>query len=171
MSVARLPECATQLFDERSAFLFLAQRANEDWVHDALSVIQGSKSGDRIGVAPVAMFDAVTSDDLRQSLLSVNRRGAEDLLKLLAVGSFHLGPDASLREANEVRDGCVRGIVRAVGEEVEFFTNHGHAEDGADADFFASSFHFNSLSTVLYDVCLIAVSSQYLLVAWRFEDA
>lgn len=117
------------------------------------------------------MFEAVTSNGLRQSLLPVSGRGAEDLMKLIAVGSLDSGPDQSLKEPDEERDTCVRNILGAVGKKVEFFTNHGHAEAGEEADFLTTSYYSDSLAATLYDICLIAVSSDFVVVAWRFEDA
>ncbi|NUK54481.1 hypothetical protein HRW14_30300 [Streptomyces lunaelactis] len=171
MSVGTLPVCAIRLFDERRTSLLLAQRLHEDWVDDVLSVILDPSGAQHIGIDPATMFETVTAADLRESLLTVSRRGAEDLMKLLAAGSFYSGPDTSLQAPDEVRDSCVRDILRTVGEEAEFFTNHGHAEDETEANFLASAFHFNSLAVTLYDICLIAVSPDYLFVAWRFEDA
>ncbi|MFE2939647.1 hypothetical protein ACFXKG_11410 [Streptomyces sp. NPDC059255] len=171
MSIGKLPECARRIFDEHHTLLLLARRVSKDWYEDVLSALHGSNISELLGIDPTTMFEGVTADDLRQSLLPVSRRGAEDLMKLLAVGSFYSGPDASLRKADPARDDCVREIIGTVGEEAEFFTNHGHAEDGEEADFFASSFHFNSLAETLYDVSLIAISSEHLLIAWRFEDA
>ncbi|MFC8919969.1 hypothetical protein ACFT5C_29870 [Streptomyces sp. NPDC057116] len=172
MNGGELPECATWLVDERHAFLCLTTRVNEDWTEDVLAAIStGSDGPGRVGIDPVGMFGDITADDLRSSVLPVSRRGAEDLLRLLAVGSFFDGPDMSLREPDETRDTCVRDILASVGEEAEFFTNHGHAEDGDAADFLAAGFHYNSLARVLYDVCLIGVARDRLLLAWRFEDA
>jgi hypothetical protein len=166
-----LPACATGLIDERQTFLCLVQRVHEDWIEDVLETIRGSDGRTRVGLDPTGLFGELTPADLRQNLLPVSRPGAEDLLRLLAVGSFYSGPDPTLREPNEVRDACVRAVIDSVCGDAEFFTNHGHAEDGDAADFFASSFHWNSLAEVLYDVCLIGVSPDWILVAWRFEDA
>lgn len=171
MSVGALPECATALFDPRRTALCLAPRTHQDWVDDLLAFTRGEGGGESAGLDPVPMFEAVTGDLVRESLLPVTGEGAQELLKFLAVGSFYEGPDPSLRHPDKVRDGCVRDVLASVGESAEFFTNHGHAEDGADADFLVSGFHWNSLAVTLYDVCLIAVTPQRLLVAWRFEDA
>lgn len=171
MSVGALPECAAVLFDARRTVLCLTGRAHQDWVDDLLAFTRSENSAERIGLDPSVMFDSVTADQARESLLPVSRRGAEDLLKLLAVGSFYSGPDRSLQESDEARDGCVHDVLASVGDDAEFFTNHGHAEDEEAADFLTSSFHWNSLAVTLYDVCLIAVTSELLLIAWRFEDA
>lgn len=151
--------------------LCLKERGHPDWVHDLLAFTNGEGGTGPIGTDPSVMFDSVTADQIRDSLLPINRQGAEDLLKLVAVGSLYSGPDRALQEPDKTRDGCVRDVLDAVGDTAEFFTNHGHAEDGAAADFLASGFHWNSLAVTLYDVCLVAVGSEHLLIAWRFEDA
>jgi hypothetical protein len=171
VSLGSLPECAAQLFGGSSHFVQLSRRTAEDWVDDLVHVLRGRKSAQHIGIAPEAMFDDVDPETIRLSLLPVPRHGAEDLVKLLAYGSFYYGPDLSLRQADRARDECVRDILRSVGAEAEFFTNHGHAENGDSADFFQAGFHYNSLAVTLYDVCLVAVSPDHLLVTWRFEDA
>ncbi|MBK3577734.1 hypothetical protein JHN63_28830 [Streptomyces sp. MBT65] len=171
MTTGSLPKCATRLFDTRWTCLYLLPRKHEDWIVDLLAFTQGKNSGEHIGIEPSGMFDSVTDDQARVSLLPVSRKGAEDLLKLLAVGSFYSGPDPSLQEVDEVRDSCMRDILASAGEDLDFFTNHGHAENGDEADFLTHSFHWNSLATTLYDVCLIAVAADRLLIAWRFEDA
>lgn len=68
------------------------------------------------------------------------------------------------------RDACLRDVLNAVGNDARFFTNHGHAEDGEEADFLASSFHVNALAGTTIDICLIGVSDENVLVLWRFED-
>ncbi|MEU0374224.1 hypothetical protein ABZ070_29005 [Streptomyces sp. NPDC006283] len=166
-----LPECAIRYFDGQNTLLHLARRTNRDWMADVLSVVAGAKGIAHAGVEAATMFGTVTIDDLRRSLLPVSESGARDLLKLLAVGSFYWGPEESLHRPDPVRDKCVRDTLQAVGSGADFFTNHGHAEDGYEADFLQAGFHFNSLATTLYDICLIAVSPDFLLVAWRFEDA
>lgn len=171
MSAGALPECAVSLFDTRWTVLCLKERGRQDWVHDLLEFTNGAGGAEIIGTDPSVMFDSVTGDQIRESLLPIRRQGAEDLLKLVAVGSLYSGPDQALQEPDEARDGCVRHVLDAVGDTAEFFTNHGHAEDGAAADFLASSFHWNSLAVTLYDVCLVAVGPEHLLIAWRFEDA
>ncbi|WP_405992094.1 hypothetical protein [Streptomyces sp. NBC_00986] len=171
MTTGILPKCATRLFDTRWTCLCLLQRQHEDWIADLLDFTQGKNNGDRIGVKPSEMFDSVTHDVATASLLPVSRKGADELLKLLAVGSFDSGPNQSLLEADEARDSCVREVLDSVGKGSDLFTNHGHAEYGDTADFLTRSFHWNSLATTLYDVCLIAVTADRLLIAWRFEDA
>lgn len=171
VSVGTLPECASTLLDPLRAVVCLTPRSHEDWADDLVAFTRGDCGGESVGVDPVPMFEAVTGELVRQNLMPVTSEGAEELLKFLAVGSFYEGPDPSLREADEVRDGCVRDVLASVGDSVEFFTNHGHAEDGPDAEFLVSGFHWNSLAVTLYDVCLIGVTSERLLVAWRFEDA
>lgn len=171
MTTSILPKCATRLFDSRRTFLCLLQRKHEDWIVDLLAFTRGENSGERIGIEPSEMFESVTDDQARASLLPVSRKGAEELLKLLAIGSFDSGPDQSLQEVDEVRDSCVRDVLASAGEDPDFFTNHGHAENGNSAGFLTRSFHWNSLAITLYDVCLIAVTADRLLIAWRFEDA
>lgn len=75
----RLPDCASGLFDECRTFLLLVRRVHEEWVDDVLSAIQGPSGAEHVGIDPATMFDTVTAADLRQSLLPVTRRGAEDL--------------------------------------------------------------------------------------------
>ncbi|WP_033325293.1 hypothetical protein [Streptomyces yerevanensis] len=171
MNTHELPECAKQFVDERHVFLYLAQRVHEHWTEDVSAILHDSNGLGRAGADPSGMFSDLTPAALRRSLLPVSRRGAEDLMGLLAVGSFCYGPDPTLRQPNEQRDAAIRAILEAAGDHTEFFTNHGHAEDGDSADFLTRSFHFNSLANVLYDVCLIGVSPERLLIAWRFEDA
>ncbi|MDV9169507.1 hypothetical protein R6V09_05080 [Streptomyces sp. W16] len=171
MTTGSLPKCATRLFDTRWTCLCLLQRKHEDWIVDLLAFTQGKNSGEHIGIEPSEMFDSVTDSQVRESLLPVPRKGAEDLLKLLALGSFDSGPNQSLQEVDEGRDSCVCDVLASAGENIDFFTNHGHAEYGDSADFLTRSFHWNSLATTLYDVCLIAVAADRLLIAWRFEDA
>ncbi|MEU8651021.1 hypothetical protein [Streptomyces sp. NPDC048737] len=171
MSVGSLPECATALFDPHRTVLCLAPRTRADWVDDLVAFTRGEVRGESTGVDPAPMFEEVAGELVRESLLPVGKEGAQDLLKLLALGSFYEGLDPSLREPDAARDKCVHELLEAVGDSVEFFTNHGHAEDGEDADFLVSGFHWNSLAITLYDVCLIGVTPERILVAWRFEDA
>jgi len=116
------------------------------------------------------MFDALDPQELESSLMPVSRRGAEDLLKLVSFGSLQAGPNPSLEAPDAARDACISEILDSVGESALYFTNHGHAEDGDSADFLASSFHFNSLAVTVYNICIIAVTSDRILSAWRFED-
>ncbi|MHB9859671.1 hypothetical protein [Streptomyces sp. YIM S03343] len=128
---------------------------------DVVAFMRGGAVGRSVGVDPVPLFETVTRESVRESLLPVTGEGARDLLTFLAVGSFYDGPDPSLREPDEVRDGCVREVLASVGDRAVFFTNHGHAGDVQDSDgdpgpgFMASGFHWNSLAVTLYDVCLI----------------
>lgn len=171
MSVGSLPECATALFDPHRTVLCLAPRTHAHWVDDLVAFTRGEGRGESVGVDPAPMFEELTGELVRESLLSVGEEGARELLKLLALGSFYDGLDPSLRDPDAARDNCVREVLEAVGDSAEFFTNHGHAEDGEGADFLVSGFHWNSLAVTLYDVCLIGVTPERLLVAWRFEDA
>ncbi|MFV0128254.1 hypothetical protein ACLGI4_11125 [Streptomyces sp. HMX112] len=171
MSSGVLPGCATHLLDDRHTFLLVTRRSSEDWVDDAIAVLRSSNEAEYMGLDPATVFEALTADDLRQNLLPVARRGAEDIVKLLLVGSFYSGPDASLLRPDKARDDCVRAILDTAGEAARYFTNHGHAEEGYEANFLTANFHFNSLAATLWDVCLIAASPTTLLIVWRFEDA
>ncbi|OIK29464.1 hypothetical protein [Streptomyces malaysiense] len=107
---------------------------------------------------------------MRDSLLEIFPTQALELAGLISVGSLLYGPHPSLRVPNAERDACLREVLGAVGDSARFFTNHGHAEDGAEADFLASSFHANVLAGPTIDICLIGVSDENVLVLWRFED-
>ncbi|MHB9857990.1 hypothetical protein [Streptomyces sp. YIM S03343] len=159
------------VFDQSRTVVCLTARTHRDWVDDVTAFMRGEAGGQSTGVDPAPMFEEIIGELVRESLLPVAEKGARDLLKFLAVGSFYEGPHPSLREPDEVRDGCVRELLASVGDSPDFFTNHGHAEDGPDADFLVSSFHWNSLAATLYDVCLVGVAPDRLLVVWRFEDA
>lgn len=171
MSAGALPECATALFDPHWTALRLAPRIHEDWIDDVVAFTRGEGHGESVGVYPASVFEAVTGELVRESLLPVTGEGAQELLKFIAVGSLYEGADPSLRDPDAARDRCIREVLESVGCSAEFFTNHGHAEDGEDADFLVSAFHWNSLAATLYDICLVGVTPQRLLVAWRFEDA
>ncbi|GGU34005.1 hypothetical protein [Streptomyces violascens] len=103
--------------------------------------------------------------------MPVARRGAEDLLKLILSGSLFHGLDAQLIASDLVLARSIQEVLDSFGPGVEYFTNHGHAEDGEEAQFLVTGFHFNSLAVTLYDICPISVDSDRILVAWRFEDA
>ncbi len=51
-----------------------------------------------------------------------------------------------------------------MGEGATYFTNHGHAEEGKDADFLATAFHADVVAGPTLDICLIGVTDQRLLV-------
>ncbi|MER6975742.1 hypothetical protein [Streptomyces carpinensis] len=154
-----LPACARGRFEERQSFAALVARRGTDWHGTVIETIQGN---------PV--LRQVDRSELRNNLLEVSPAQALDLARLISVGSLLYGPHASLRIPNTERDSCLRDILKAVGDGARFFTNHGHAEDGEEADFLASSFHTNALADTTIDVCLIGVSGENVLVLWRFED-
>ncbi|MFB0618518.1 hypothetical protein [Streptomyces sp. AGS-58] len=154
-----LPVCARQRFDERHAFVALGVRGGADWRDTVMEVIQGH---------PV--LRQVDRQEMRDSLLEVSPGQAMELAGLISVGSLLYGPCASLRAPDEERDACLRELLRAVGDGARFFTNHGHAEDGEEGDFLASSFHANVLAGTTIDICLVGVSDGNVLVLWRFED-
>lgn len=158
-SMAGLPACARGRFDERQSFAALAARGEPDWHDTVMNTIQGN---------PV--LSQVDSGELHDSLLEVSPAQALELAGLISVGSLLYGPHPSLRVPNTERDTCLREVLGAVGDGARFFTNHGHAEDGAEADFLASSFHANVLAGPTIDICLIGVSDENVLVLWRFED-
>ncbi|QZZ29055.1 hypothetical protein [Streptomyces sp. ST1015] len=172
MSVSVLPESVTGLFDPRYSLLRLVPRKHEEWADDLVALMRGARSETGFGVDPAVMFDELSGAEVRESLLPVTRESAQDLLKIIAAGSLHDGVDAAaLRHPDEIRDGCIREMLDSMGDSVEFFTNHGCAEEGPDADFLVSGFHWESFAVTLYDIGLVAVSPDRLLVAWRFEDA
>ncbi|MFL4948466.1 hypothetical protein ACJ6WE_14070 [Streptomyces sp. MMS24-I31] len=112
----------------------------------------------------------VDRTELRDSILEVSPPKALDLAGLISAGSLLYGPLESLRTPDAERDACLRDVLNAVGNDARFFTNHGHAENGDEADFLASSFHANALAGTTIDICLIGVSDENVLVLWRFED-
>ncbi|MEU7060706.1 hypothetical protein [Streptomyces sp. NPDC046197] len=154
-----LPGCALGRFDERQSFAALVARGGADWHDTVMETIQGH---------PV--LRQVDRMELRDSVLQVSPAQALDLAGLISVGSLLHGPRESLRTSDAERDACLRDILKAVGNGARFFTNHGQAEDGEEADFLASSFHANALAGTTIDICLIGVSDETVLVLWRFED-
>ncbi|MET8807179.1 hypothetical protein [Streptomyces sp. NPDC004546] len=154
-----LPACARGRFDERQSFAALVARRDADWNDTVMETIQGN---------PV--LRQVDRGELRDSILEVSLAQALELAGLISAGSLLYGPHESLRAPDVERDICLREILRAVGDGARFFTNHGHAEDGEEADFLASSFHANVLAGTTIDICLIGVSDENVLVLWRFED-
>ncbi|MEU0048510.1 hypothetical protein [Streptomyces sp. NPDC006309] len=154
-----LPACVRGRFDERQAFVALGARGGADWHDTVMEVIQGN---------PV--LRQVDRQELRDSLLEVSPGQAMELAGLISVGSLLYGPCTSLRAPDEKRDACLRELLRAAGNGARFFTNHGHAEDGEEGDFLASSFHANVLAGTTIDICLVGVSDEDVLVLWRFED-
>ncbi|MEU0860515.1 hypothetical protein ABZ352_34905 [Streptomyces griseofuscus] len=154
-----LPARARGRFDERQSFAALVGRGEPDWHVTVMNAIQGN---------PV--LRQVDSGELRDSLLEVFPAQAMELAWLISVGSLLYGPHPSLRVPDAERDTCLREVLGAVGEDARFFTNHGHAEDGAEADFLASSFHADVLAGLTIDICLIGVSDENVLVLWRFEN-
>nr|WP_145485067.1 MULTISPECIES: hypothetical protein [Streptomyces] len=158
-SGAGLPACARERFDERQSFAALAARREPDWHDTVMNTIRGN---------PV--LRQIDPGELRDSILEISAAQALELAGLISVGSLLYGPNPSLRVPEAERETCLRKILAAVGDSARFFTNHGHAEDGAEADFLASSFHANVLAGLTVDICLIGVSDENVLVLWRFED-
>ncbi|MFS4091443.1 hypothetical protein [Streptomyces sp. AF1A] len=156
---AGLHACARGHFDERQSFAALVARRGADWCDIVMETIQGN---------PV--LREVDRGELRDSVLEVSPAQALELARLISAGSLLYGPHESLRVPDMERDACLRELLRAVGDGARFFTNHGHAEDGEEADFLASSFHANVLAGTTIDICLIGVSDENVLVLWRFED-
>ncbi|MFE3634669.1 hypothetical protein [Streptomyces cellostaticus] len=154
-----LPACARGRFDERQSFAALVARDGADWHDTVMAAIQGN---------PV--LRQVDRQELRDSILEVSPSQAMELAGLISVGSLLYGPSASLRAPDEERDACLRELLGVVGNDARFFTNHGHAEDGEEGDFLASSFHANVLAGTTIDICLVGVSDDNVLVLWRFED-
>lgn len=154
-----LPPCVQQCFDERQSFATLAARRSADWHDTALEAVQRH---------PV--LQQVDRREFRDSILEVLPTQALDLAGFISVGSLLYGPSESLRTPDAERDARLGDILKTVGNGARFFTNHGHAEDGEEADFLASSFHVNVLTKTTMDVCLIGVSDENVLVLWRFED-
>ncbi|MDF3298194.1 hypothetical protein [Streptomyces tropicalis] len=154
-----LPACARGRFDERQCFAALMTRKGVDWHETVMEIIQDD---------PV--LRQVSHRELEDSLLEVSPAQALDLAGLISVGSLLYGPHESLYASDVERDACLQEILRCTGKGTHFFTNHGHAEDGKEADFLAASFHTNTLTSKTIDVCLVGVSDENVLVLWRFED-
>ena len=154
-----LPGCLQGYFDERQSFAAISSRRESDWHENVVEMVRGTHA-----------LRIVDSTTLRDSLLEVSHEGALDLARLISGGSLLYGPSESLRTLDTERDDCLRETLAAAGENTRFFTNHGHAEDGDQADFLVSSFHVDSLADTTIDVCLIGVSEENILVLWRFED-
>ncbi|MBN0046303.1 hypothetical protein JS756_19780 [Streptomyces actuosus] len=154
-----LPPCVRGRFDELQSFAALLARTGEDWRVTVMESIRGH---------PVLRH--VDRRELQDSLLEVSPSQAVELVGLISVGSLVHGPSESLRVPNAERDACLREVLRAVGNGARFFTNHGHAEDGEEGDFLASSFHADVLAGLTIDVCLLGVSDENVLVLWRFEE-
>ncbi|MFI2640437.1 hypothetical protein [Streptomyces sp. NPDC018610] len=154
-----LPACAQGRFNELQCFAALVIRRHADWLDTVMEAIQGH-----------AVLQHVDRGELRESVLQVSPSQALDLAKLISAGSLLFGRNESLRAPDAERDDCLREVLRAVGNGAQFFTNHGHAEDGEDGDFLTSSFHADVLAGTTIDICLIGVSDMHVLVLWRFED-
>ena len=154
-----LPCCAQGRFDERQCFAALAPRRGVDWHETVLETIRENPA-----------LQQVERSELRDSLLEISAAEALDLAKFISAGSLLYGPRESLRTPDKERDDCLRDILKSAGKGARFFTNHGHAEDGEEADFLAASFHANTLAGTSIDICLIGVSDENVLVLWRFED-
>ncbi|MFR9796264.1 hypothetical protein ACL02U_10230 [Streptomyces sp. MS06] len=154
-----LPPCARGRFDELQSFAALVARTGGDWRDTVMEAIKGH-----------SVLRHVDRRELQDSLLEVSPSEAMELAGLISVGSLVYGPSESLRAPDGERDACLREVLRAAGNGARFFTNHGHAEDGEDGDFLASSFHANVLAGLTIDICLLGVSDENVLVLWRFEE-
>ena len=154
-----LPGCLQGYFDERQSFAAVKSLEGADWHETVVEIVR-----------EIHAFRSIDRVTLRDSLLEVSYEGALDLARLISDGSLLYGPSKSLRALAPERDDCLRETLGTVGKNTRFFTNHGHAEDGDQADFLASSFHVNSLADTTIDVCLVGVSEENVLVLWRFED-
>ncbi|MEW1644364.1 hypothetical protein [Streptomyces sp. NPDC091219] len=154
-----LPGCLQGYFDERQSFAAISSRRGADWYENVVEMVHGTPA--------LRIIDGMT---LRDSLVEVSHEGALDLARLISAGSLLYGPSESLRTVDTERDNCLLETLAAAGKNARFFTNHGHAEDGDQANFLVSSFHVNSLADTTIDVCLVGVSDENVLVLWRFED-
>ncbi|WP_158711512.1 hypothetical protein [Streptomyces xylophagus] len=154
-----LPGCQQGYFDERQSFAAVDSRGEADWHETVVEMVRGTRA-----------LRGIDRTTLRDSLFEVSYEGALDLARLISGGSLLYGPSESLRTLDTERDDCLRETLGTAGKNARFFTNHGHAEDGDQADFLVSSFHVNSLAATTIDVCLIGVSDENIMVLWRFED-
>ncbi|MFD4875284.1 hypothetical protein ACFWOB_18240 [Streptomyces sp. NPDC058420] len=154
-----LPGCLQGHFDERQSFAAVKSLVEADWHETVVEIVR-----------EIHALRSIDRTTLRDSLLEVSYEGALDLARLISEGSLLYGPSKSLRALDPERDDCLRETLGTAGKNTRFFTNHGHAEDGDQADFLTSSFHVNSLADTTIDVCLIGVSEENVLVLWRFED-
>ncbi|OIJ69451.1 hypothetical protein [Streptomyces mangrovisoli] len=159
LRVRSLPACAKDRFDGAHSFATLVARAGADWHGTVIDAVQGH---------PVLRH--VDRRELGESVLEVSPAQAVELAGLISVGSLVYGPGESLRAPDPERDACLREVVWAAGNGARFFTNHGHAEDGEEGDFLASSFHAKVLAGPTVDICLVGVSDENVLILWRFED-
>lgn len=107
---------------------------------------------------------------MEESLFEVSRENALDLSKFIAFGSLLRGPVPSALDADGRRDSLLAHMFDRLGADACFWTNHGGAEDGQESGFLSSSFHVNVLAEATIDLCLIGVSSEAVLILWRFED-
>ncbi|MDA4885420.1 hypothetical protein ACI3K5_27620 [Streptomyces sp. MPA0124] len=155
----QLPMCTQRHFDERQTFVTLSHRKGDDWYQAASELVREH-----------AALHNVDASGLRDSVLEVSRKGALDLATLISTGSLLYGPRYSAQQRDHERDSCLSDVLDSVGEGARYFTNHGEAEEGDDANFLASAYHVNALAETTLDVCLIGVSHDSILILWRFED-
>ncbi|MEU3371676.1 hypothetical protein ABZ734_14570 [Streptomyces sp. NPDC006660] len=165
---AELPPYLSARADSGEYFIQMSCRNDPDWRRDVTGMIRNPRG---FGVDPSPLLEGLSVERLQESVAPVARRGAEDLLKLIVAGSLFDGVKAESIASDHGLTRSVHEALDLFGPEAEYFTNHGHAEDGDDAQFLVSGFHYNSMAVTLYDICLIAVASDRILVAWRFEDA
>ncbi|MCQ4201218.1 hypothetical protein ACFW5W_11610 [Streptomyces sp. NPDC058783] len=155
----RLPMCTQRHFDERQTFVTLSHKKDDDWYQVASELVREH-----------AALHNVDASGLRDSVMEVSRKGALDLATLISTGSLLYGPRYSAQQRDHERDSCLSDVLDSVGEGARYFTNHGEAEEGDDANFLASGYHVNALAETALDVCLIGVSHDSILILWRFED-
>ncbi|MFJ8540657.1 hypothetical protein ACIRFH_01335 [Streptomyces sp. NPDC093586] len=158
MKKRELPACARGHFDQRQTFVALSHRKDDDWHHIAGEMIKHSPA-----------LHGVDTSELRDSVMEISHNGALQLATLISVGSLLYGP-RSLPNHDHERDTCLSRVLDCAGEGARYFTNHGEAEEGDEADFLSSAFHANTLADATIDVCLIGVSEDAVLILWRFED-
>ncbi|MFD5554823.1 hypothetical protein ACFWIA_13445 [Streptomyces sp. NPDC127068] len=155
-----LPDCAKVYLDPRQTFAALRPLQGADWCTTVARAVGG-----------VPALASVDTAELRDALGEVSRAGARELARVISAGSLLHGAKSPWTSADPGRDDCMDALLRAVGSDARYFTNHGAAEEEEEQrNFLASSFHVNSLSTATLDLCLLAVSPAAVLVLWRFED-
>ncbi|MGC9501326.1 RNase A-like domain-containing protein [Streptomyces sp. WG7] len=81
----------------------------------------------------------MNSSELRESIMEVSRENVFDLAKLISAGGLLHDPRVSLRHGDHERDSCLLDVLDTVGEGARYFTNHGQAEEGENADFLSPS--------------------------------
>ncbi|NYV73585.1 hypothetical protein [Streptomyces sp. UH6] len=157
-----LPPGTQECFDARHCFAALASWSGGDWPRAVAEVVRRH---------PV--LQSVEPALLRKHTQEVlSPAGAFELATLISAGSLLVAhADAvSLRTPDPKREQCLRRLLECLGEGPTYFTNHGGAEEGRDADFLTTAFHADVIAGPTLDICLIGVTNQRLLVLWRFEE-